>query len=185
MINPYPYRDLSLKDTLGKELIGPERKSSWGRILRRYYRNPACRYIFWWRISSYLFNSDRRLSKRIAEKINRKITFKYGTEIELGAVIAPGITFAHHQGIVISRCAIIGENFHIRQNTTIGVKDTNSYVISIGDNVVVGANTCILGGNISIGSNVVIGAMSFINKDIPGNSVCYNRREALITVCEK
>jgi len=184
MNNPEYHPSLSLRDTMGLELIGYGRKNSWGRILRRYYRNPACRYIFWWRIASHLFKSNKATSRKIAERINRKITFKYGTEIELGARIAPGITFAHHQGIVISRCAVIGENFHIRQNTTIGVKDSNRYVISIGDNVVVGANTCILGGNISIGSNVVIGAMSFINQDIPENSVCYNRREALITVSQ-
>lgn len=42
--------------------------------------------------------------------------------------------------------------------------------ISIGDNVMIGANTMIL-PNVRIGSNVIIGAGSIVTKDIPNNSV--------------
>lgn len=41
---------------------------------------------------------------------------------------------------------------------------------TIGDNVNIGSNTCIIGG-VSIGDNVVIGAGSVVVKDVPSNVV--------------
>lgn len=43
----------------------------------------------------------------------------------------------------------------------------------IGDNVDIGAHSCII-GDINIGHNVTIGAMTFVNKDVPDNSIIYN-----------
>jgi acetyltransferase-like isoleucine patch superfamily enzyme len=42
--------------------------------------------------------------------------------------------------------------------------------VKIGSNVQIGANSVIAPG-VTIGDNVIIGALSFINKDIPSNSV--------------
>lgn len=42
--------------------------------------------------------------------------------------------------------------------------------IEIGDNVFIGSNTTIL-YDVKIGSNVIVGAGSFVNKDIPDNSI--------------
>jgi len=166
-----PYQELV--HCLHEEVIGTQHKFSWGRLVRRYIKNQNIRFICWWRFASYIFSKGGERNKKRAYRINRKLVSKYGIEIELGAVIAPGITFAHFQGIVISRACIIGRNLHIRQNTTIGVKNGNGNRIIIGDNVELGANSCIIGENIKIGNNVTIGAMAFINKNIPDDSTCY------------
>ena len=50
------------------------------------------------------------------------------------------------------------------------VKHTKIGLVSIGNNVFVGAGTIIL-PNVKIGNNVIIGAGSIVNKDIPDNSV--------------
>ncbi|WP_322874774.1 serine acetyltransferase [Klebsiella oxytoca] len=163
----------NLKQCLQIDVIGNNKPFSWRRVAHRYKRNFKVRYIFWWRIASYLHFKGGYLNNALAKKINRKITLKYGTEIQLGAKISPGITFGHHVGIVISRACVIGVNFHIRQNTTIGVKKGVRSKIKIGDNVEIGANCCIIGDNITIGNNVVIGAMAFINKNIPNDSTCF------------
>lgn len=42
--------------------------------------------------------------------------------------------------------------------------------VKIGSNVQIGANSVIAPG-VTIGDNVVIGALSFVNKDIPSNSI--------------
>lgn len=42
--------------------------------------------------------------------------------------------------------------------------------VKIGNNVQIGANSVIAPG-VTIGDNVIIGALSFVNKDIPSNSV--------------
>ncbi|VAL22885.1 bifunctional N-acetylglucosamine-1-phosphate uridyltransferase/glucosamine-1-phosphate acetyltransferase [Enterobacter hormaechei] len=54
--------------------------------------------------------------------------------------------------------------------------DSGKPSILIGDNVSVGAGSCIIANSIVIGSNVDIGAMSFINKDIPSNCIVYTKK---------
>ncbi|WP_227676979.1 serine acetyltransferase [Klebsiella sp. BDA134-6] len=162
-----------LKRCLEIEVIGNAKPFSWRRVAHRYKRNFKVRYIFWWRVASYFYSKGGSLNHAIAKKINRKITLKYGTEIQLGAKISPGITFGHHVGIVISCASVIGVNFHVRQNTTIGVKKGIISKINIGDNVEIGANCCIIGDDLTIGNNVVIGAMAFINRNIPSDSTCF------------
>lgn len=83
----------------------------------------------------------------------------------------------HHSGVVIHGNVKIGENVIIRQNTTIGEKESDSrenYIV-IGDNVDIGAHTCIIGLNVKIGSNVKIGAMSFIMEEVPDNCTYVTR----------
>ncbi len=100
--------------------------------------------------------------------------------------LPPGIQRFHcslqrNRGHVLLRVA---KGFTLRQNTTIGIKTLgkrdDEYKIIIGDNVALGANSCIIGDNLSIGSNVVIGAMSFISKDIPDNCTYYTKKENVI-----
>ncbi|BEB84437.1 TPA: DapH/DapD/GlmU-related protein [Escherichia coli] len=88
----------------------------------------------------------------------------------------------HYSGIVITRYATIGRNFNIRQNTTIGLKNSNSNRVTIGDNVNIGANSCIISDNITIGDNVKIGAFTFVNKDIPSNATYYTKK---INICKE
>lgn len=90
----------------------------------------------------------------------------------------------HYVGIVVRAESVIGKNINLRQNTTIGRKDSKNLggKVYIGDNCDIGAHTCII-GDIRIGDNVTIGAMSFVNKDMPGDSVVYS--EKLISVRSK
>lgn len=123
-----------------------------------------------------------RRHQKIASRIGDRLKAKFAADVELGAVIGPGLHMPHHTGIVISKRSRIGANFTIRQNTIIGavqLMDDNA-VITIGDNVDIGANCCII-GEVKIGDAVTIGAMSFVNKDIPANSVYITRKTSTIT----
>lgn len=64
----------------------------------------------------------------------------------------------------------IGKHFTICQCTTVGNKihGRNDLIPTIGDNVMLGANVCIL-GDITIGNNVVIAAGSVVIHDVPDN----------------
>lgn len=190
-MNDYDYTSYEyLKHCLFIEVINSNNKKfSWRRILLRAYSYPDRRFIFWWRIANYFYHKKSQRMKRLSEYINNKLTSKYGADIELGAKIAPGFTSPHLTGIVINRISIIGTNFHIRQNTTIGTsgsrihnKTSEKQFIKIGDNVEIGANSCIIGDSLTIGNNIIIGAMSFINKDIPDNCVCYTKKENKIII---
>ena len=83
--------------------------------------------------------------------------------------IGKGTTLGHKgMGIVINQNCVIGENCIIAQNVTLGGGKGGSPVL--GNYCFIGCNSVILGG-VTIADNVTIGAGSFVNSDIPENSV--------------
>ena len=62
--------------------------------------------------------------------------------------------------------ASIGDNFTCLHNVTIGQK--GGKVPTIGNNVLVSAGACIIGG-ITIGDNVIIGNNCVVTHDVPSN----------------
>lgn len=168
-----------LHECLQTEVMKSKKPFTWTRAVHKAFKCPERRFNFWWRISSYLYKAN--ICKNFARKINRRLIIKYGCEIQLGASIGPGLIISHFNGIVINGSSCIGSNFRIRQNSTIGIgggkmPDSGKPSILIGDNVSVGAGSCIIANSIVIGSNVDIGAMSFINKDIPSNCIVYTKK---------
>lgn len=170
----------TLKEYFHAEIIGGKEKPfSWLKVLRRARRSKRCNYIFWWRIANHL-HEKKGMLKSLSNTIGNRLVSKHNMEIMLGAEIGEGLIIAHNVGIVITKNVKIGKNFLIRQNCTIGTDFKGSEPITIGDNVKMGANSCIIGNGISIGDNTIIGAMSFINKDIPANSTVYTRKEVVV-----
>ncbi|WP_118986744.1 serine O-acetyltransferase [Photorhabdus sp. CRCIA-P01] len=185
-MDKYSYSSIEhLKRCLMVEVVCSDiKKFTWGRAIRRTWQYPKRRFNFWWRIANYLYLSNK--TPKLAEYINNKLRSKYGCDIGLGAQIGVGLSIYHYVGLVITNRAIIGENFKVRQNTTIGVQSTyNDGGVTIGDNVTIGANVCIIGNYITIGNNVLIGAISFINKNISSNSVCYTPKSENIRINTK
>ena len=82
--------------------------------------------------------------------------------------------FPHPLGIVVATNGEIGKNCTIYQNVTIGAKNKNlaylpEHFPKIGNNVTIYAGACVVGG-ITIGDNVVIGANAVVTQDVPENS---------------
>lgn len=172
----------SLKSYLSEEIIrNPNKNFSWIKIYNRCKRSNRYSYIFWFRVCQYLYRKNSKILKSFARSKHRKICRKYNVEIMLGAEIGKGLLIVHACGIVISENVTIGENFIIRQNTTIGVDYKGDSPIAIGNNVSIGANSCIIGTGIKIGDNITIGAMSFVNKDIPSNSTYITSKSNIIS----
>ncbi|CAI8931941.1 serine acetyltransferase [Kosakonia quasisacchari] len=180
MENDKKTRAEHLRECLRHEVMMNNKPFTWLRVLHKAIKCPRRRFNFWWRIAAYWHSSGNSFLRQRAENLNRKLTLKYGTEIQLGAQIGPGLVISHHQGIVINREVVIGHSFRIRQNTTIGITGTNvtkePISIIIGDNVSVGANSCIIADQIRIGNNVIVGAMSFVNKNIPDDVTVYTKK---------
>jgi serine O-acetyltransferase len=80
-----------------------------------------------------------------------------------GGVILP------HWGRILLNAEEIGSDLYCFHNVTIG-NDYKTGIPKIGNNVFIGTGSVIL-GKITIGDNVVIGANSFVNSDIPANSL--------------
>lgn len=85
--------------------------------------------------------------------------------------IGGGVYPAHPYATILNAKSI-GDNFAFRQCTTIGNKrdGENTNGPTIGDNVTLGANVCVI-GDITIGNNVTIGAGAVVVKDVPDNVV--------------
>lgn len=84
--------------------------------------------------------------------------------------LGENIQFVHGGiGIVINRNVSFGRDVKIFQNVTIG-NNVKGGIPTIGNNVTIYANSVVV-GNITIGDNSIIGACSFVNKDVPENTI--------------
>lgn len=162
------------------EILDPAKPFSWWRLLRRARRSNSSKCLFWLRLSQYLFGLKPRGARSLGKMINKSLTREFGVEIMLGAQIEEGLQLGHPTAIIIYSGVRIGKNCCIRQCTTIGSIEKGNLPISLGDNVDIGAHTCIIGSGLNIGNNVRIGAMSFVNKDIPDNVTYITRKESFI-----
>jgi len=75
-------------------------------------------------------------------------------------------------GITINRETILGNNINIHKGVTIGQENRGKRMgaPTIGNKVWIGINSTIV-GNILIGDNVLIAPNSFVNFDVPSNSI--------------
>lgn len=78
----------------------------------------------------------------------------------------------HRGTVVINGNTILGNDINIATGVTIGQENRGKRlgVPTIGNDVWIGRNAVIV-GNIKIGNNVLIALNSFVNSDIPENSI--------------
>jgi serine O-acetyltransferase len=125
--------------------------------------------IFLHRCNHILRNLNIPVLPRFLSQVARFIT---GIEIHPGAKIGRGFFIDHGMGVVIGETTEIGENCLLYQGVTLGGtgKEKGKRHPTLGNNVVVGAGTKILGA-IKIGDSVKIGANSVVLHDVPNNSI--------------
>jgi serine O-acetyltransferase len=77
----------------------------------------------------------------------------------------------HHSGMILSARSI-GDDVHIRQNTTFGVvrRGHNNEIPVIEERVDIGCGACIL-GHVRVGHDSMIGANAVVLKDVPPYSL--------------
>ena len=95
------------------------------------------------------------------------------TGIDLPCEVRVGrrLQIDHFGGIIISGDTVLGDDVVIRNGVTIGLKRTGERGAPIiGNRVDIGAGAKILGA-ISIGDDVVIGANAVVITDVPANSL--------------
>ncbi|REA62495.1 serine acetyltransferase [Dyadobacter luteus] len=145
-------------------------KISLGKFLFCLIRIPGFRFIYLWR-------KAKRYSKYnplglLFKLLYIHFAYKYGFQIPLHVQIGSGFYIGHFGTIIINRSAVIGNNCNIAPNVTIGQtnKGDKKGVPHIGNEVWIGTGTVIV-GKIKIGNNVLIAPNSFINSDVPSNSL--------------
>ena len=132
-------------------------------------KNLFFKYIYYWR---KLKNNPNALSKIYYKYKLHKLCNRTNIEIPLSVNIDSGVLMIHPYNITINSQATIGKNFTILKGATIGNIKSGKKIGTpkIGDNVYVGLNAVVV-GNITIGNNVLIAANSFVNFDVPDNSI--------------
>ncbi|GBD97096.1 MAG TPA: cysteine--tRNA ligase [Nitrospirae bacterium] len=125
--------------------------------------------ILFHRINHALSKMNIPVLPRFLSQLARFLT---GIEIHPGAKIGKGFFIDHGMGVVIGETAEIGDNVLLYQGVTLGGtgKEKGKRHPTLGNNVVVGAGTKILGA-ITIGDNVKIGANSVVLHSVPKNSI--------------
>jgi serine O-acetyltransferase len=94
-----------------------------------------------------------------------------GIELPCEVVVGRNFVIDHFGGIIVSGYASFGDNCRIRNGVTIGLRRIDEKVAPVmGNNVDVGAGAKIL-GPITIGDNVVVGANAVVLCDVPANSI--------------
>ena len=151
-----------------------------------YYRMTGEKYSFSIKsLINILFKNNLKLIFLIRLTANKTTIFskflkcyiylfkrKYGIDMHPDTRIGEGLALSHAYNITINPEAIIGKNVNLTKGVTIGREPRGSRMGSpiIGNCVYIGINSTIV-GNIKIGNNVLIAPNSFVNKDIPDNSI--------------
>ena len=108
--------------------------------------------------------------KFLARTISQWSRFWTGIEIHPGAKIGRRLVIDHGMGIVFGETTEIGDNCTIYHGVTQGGtgKDTGKRHPTLGNNVLIGAGTKVL-GPVYIGDNSRIGAGSVVLRNLPAN----------------
>lgn len=164
------YRHTREKKTIVKDLLrwqiilslpGDKHKPT-DTLLRLFHQKEEYRNLFYYRLQK-----DPITSHFVYRLARQLFPPKSHLEIHAQEGIGPGLFIQHGRatGIVARR---IGQNCWINQLVSIGYKDRNSRPPVLGNNVFVFAGAKVY-GDITIGDNVVIGANAVVTKDVPPN----------------
>ena len=138
--------------------------SSQGFWVMVVYRFGRWRYT----IKSALIRKPVSLLYKTLYKLIQVIT---GIELPCEVRVGKNFRIDHFGGIIISGFASFGDNCVIRDGVTVGLRRVDDPVAPrIGNNVDIGTGAKVLGG-ITIGDNVVIGANAVVLEDVPPNSI--------------
>lgn len=144
---------------------------------------PAVRAITNYRMANRLYRLGVPvLPRMICERAHRET----GIDIHPGATIGKAFMIDHGTGVVIGETAVIGDNVRLYQGVTLGARsfpvDEGGNAVKglarhpiIGDNVVIYANSTIL-GRVTIGSDSVIGGNIWVTDNVEPGSIVLQAR---------
>jgi serine O-acetyltransferase len=126
---------------------------------------PGLHALWMHRIAHKIWQEKHPLAARILSHANRFLT---GIEIHPGAQIGRRVVIDHGMGIVIGETAIVGDGCLLYKGVVLGgttLVHAKRHP-TLGKNVVVGSNACVLGA-IELGDGVRVGSGSVVVRSVP------------------
>ena len=148
---------------------------------------PGLLAISVFRLAHELFRLKVPIIPRIMTEYAHSLT---GIDIHPGATIGESFFIDHGTGVVIGETTVIGRNVRLYQGVTLGAlslpRDAGTRMRhkkrhpTIEDNVIVYANTTILGGDTIIGEGAVIGGNIWLTESVEAGTRVLLKRPELI-----
>lgn len=161
-----------------KQLIKSDCRRYWGQsnlkgIMKAKYVQPAFRYTIEYRkVHNYIIKGKKGVGYFYHRYKLLKYSIKYGYQIGVEAEIGPGFYIGHRGSVIINGRAELGANVNVATGVTIGQENRGKRkgYPTIGNKVWIGTNAVIV-GNIKIGNNVLVAPNTFVNFDVPSDSI--------------
>ncbi len=155
---------------------GGTRASFWAK--KRFY---GWQYTKSWRKANYYYKKNKLMYLLYGFFTYRK-SIKYGFQISPRATIGRGLYIGHFGSVIIGNEVKIGSNVNLGPNIVIGATNRGEKKGSpvIGNRCWIGSGAVIV-GNIIIGDNVLVAPNSYVNIDIPSNSIVMGNPARIIS----
>ena len=165
-------QELLMKD-LAANFDGDPAAYSMEEVILSY---PGLFAIFIYRIAHELYARKVAMIPRMMTEYAHSQT---GIDINPGAQIGEYFFIDHGTGIVVGETSVIGSNVKMYQGATLGAMSPAGMPTDpserrhpkVGNNVVLYANSTLLGGATEIGDNVIIGGNAFLTSSVAPNTV--------------
>jgi serine O-acetyltransferase len=160
----------SMDPTIACDLYRHAGKVDFLTLLRYLIHNPSFRFTYFFRKAS---QQKKHSPLQFFYKIlHRRYLYKFGFQIPLSTKIGKGLHIAHFGNVVVHEDAVLGDNCNLTHGITIGRTNRGGRkgCPTIGNRVWVGTGAVIV-GKITVGDNVLIAPNSYVNFDVPANSI--------------
>lgn len=159
-----------MNNLIKSDLYRYEGKTGHWALIKTFIKTPGFRFTFFLRkVAKTNIYNPLRLFYYL---LYRHYSIKYGFQIHYETQIGQGLYLGHFGMVVVNKRAIIGSNCNLSHGITIGQVNRGKLkgCPIIGNNVWIGTG-CVIVGNIKIGDNVLIAPNTYVNMEIPSNSI--------------
>jgi serine O-acetyltransferase len=149
------------------------------------YRSPGVHAVIAYRFGHWLLSRPtfvRLLLTPLHLLLDHRIRAKWGIQIQPEATIGEGFHIHHFGGVFVSGYTVIGRNFTLSHDVTIGAAGEGERrgAPTMGDNVYIAPGAKV-NGKIIIGNNVRIGPNAVVIRSVPDNALVHLPKMQVVT----
>ncbi|AFZ74043.1 serine O-acetyltransferase EpsC [Natronobacterium gregoryi] len=176
VLEQLPALRVALKKDVEAAYKGDPAAKSYVEVIRSY---PGIQAVMMQRVAHVLYEAGEPEYARELTEYAKTVT---GIDVHPGAEIGDYFFIDHGTGVVVGETATIGDWVRLYQDVTLGAlhfeeQENDEQMLQkeyerhpdIGDHVVIGAGTKVLGA-LTVGNHASIGANSWVTEDVPPNT---------------